>query len=93
MMLETLGNLGEFVSGIAVLITLIYLSVQVRQSNKTNKASSYHQVQQEFNHWLLTIASSEELTDIRDRGNRNPESLNEIELQRYFDVLMSSVHS
>jgi hypothetical protein len=30
-MLEALGNIGDLVGGIAVLITLVYLSVQVRQ--------------------------------------------------------------
>ena len=31
-MLEGLGNLGDFIGGIAVVITLIYLTSQVRQS-------------------------------------------------------------
>jgi hypothetical protein len=32
MSLAQLANLGEFVGGLAVLVTLIYLAVQVRQS-------------------------------------------------------------
>lgn len=30
--LETLANLGEFVSAIAVVVSLVYLAYQVRQS-------------------------------------------------------------
>ena len=32
--LETLGNLGEFLGGTAVLVSLIYLAVQIRQGNR-----------------------------------------------------------
>ena len=31
-MLEALGNLGDFVGGLAVVVTLVYLAVQVRQN-------------------------------------------------------------
>ncbi len=34
MLFETLGNLGDFIGGIAVVITLIYLSYQIRQNTK-----------------------------------------------------------
>ena len=35
---QLLGNYGEFVGSIAVFATLVYLSVQVRQSHKSTKA-------------------------------------------------------
>ena len=31
--LTQLANLGEFIGGVAVLVTLVYLSTQVKQSN------------------------------------------------------------
>lgn len=34
MNLEVLGNLGDFVGGIAVVLTLIYLAVQIRENTK-----------------------------------------------------------
>lgn len=39
MTLSDLGNLGGFISGIAVTITLIYLAIQIRQSSKIARAS------------------------------------------------------
>lgn len=30
--IQTLGNLGEFVGSLAVLITLVYLAIQTRQT-------------------------------------------------------------
>ena len=34
MTIEDLGNIGEFVGSIAVLVTLVYLAIQVRQSTE-----------------------------------------------------------
>ena len=91
-MIETLGNLGEFISGIAVLATLIYLSVQVRQNTKATKASSFHQVQREFNSWLISLARSSEMADILLKGNITPSSLNDLERVRYFGMIMTNFH-
>ena len=38
--LEALGNLGEFIGGLAVIITLIYLATQVRQNTASVRAAS-----------------------------------------------------
>ena len=40
MYIMELGAIGEFVGAIAVLVTLIYLAMQVRQSNRLAKAES-----------------------------------------------------
>ena len=46
---QLLGNYGEFIGAIAVVITLVYLSMQVRHSKELlerNQAISLSQVQQ-----------------------------------------------
>lgn len=40
MTLEDLGNLGDFIGGIAVLVTLAYLAIQVTQSNRLLRANT-----------------------------------------------------
>ncbi len=40
MTIEELGSIGEFISSIAVLITLIYLVIQIRQNRKATVAST-----------------------------------------------------
>ena len=42
--LETLGNVGEFVGGLAVIITLAYLALQVRQGTASVRASSVQEL-------------------------------------------------
>jgi hypothetical protein len=39
--LETLGNLGEFISGVVVIISLIYLALQVRHNTRSIRAENY----------------------------------------------------
>lgn len=39
-MLEDLGNLGDFIGGLAVIATLLYLAVQVRQNSQMMRASA-----------------------------------------------------
>ena len=47
-MIETLGNIGDFISGIAVLITLIYLSIQIRANTKAIHSASRERVAKEY---------------------------------------------
>lgn len=39
-MLDELGNLGDFVGGLAVVVTLIYLAIQVRQNTATTRVQT-----------------------------------------------------
>ena len=41
-MLEAAGNVGELISGIAVLITLVYLAVQVKQHTNSLRTANRH---------------------------------------------------
>jgi hypothetical protein len=41
---QMLGNYGEFIGAIAVVATLAYLAVQVRQQNRESRAKSVHEI-------------------------------------------------
>jgi hypothetical protein len=41
---QMLGSYGEFVGAIAVVVTLAYLAIQVRQQNLESQAKSVHQI-------------------------------------------------
>lgn len=40
MILEALGNLGDFIGGIAVVVTLVYLALQIRQNTAALQTAS-----------------------------------------------------
>ena len=44
MTLQNLGSIGEFVTAIATLVTLVYVAVQIRQNTKMVRGATYQQV-------------------------------------------------
>jgi hypothetical protein len=74
MSLQELGSLGEFVGGIAVLATLIYLAVQVRQGNQLNRSASIRVFMNEYNA-LLAQGLNPELAKVLRRGSQDFDGL------------------
>ena len=52
---QLLGNYGEFVGAIAVVATLAYLAVQIRQSNKLENAESIRTTTQNYVNAILQV--------------------------------------
>ena len=61
MNLEQLANLAEFISAIAVLVTLIYLAVEIRQNTTAVKGSTLAGNTEIWTSLLLQVADSENL--------------------------------
>ena len=77
--LTQLGNLGEFIGGVAVLVTLIYLAVQMRQSTRQGAAGLTYMLSSEFQRMnettltnpehaelLLKLANDEQLSPVEE---------------------------
>ena len=62
--IELLGNLGEFVGSIAVLATLVYLAVQVRQTRDVVVASTHQARSDSGRDITLSMAASAELAEL-----------------------------
>ena len=62
MTLNELGSLGEFMSGLAVVVTLVYLAIQIRHNTRAVR-SSMHQDMVE-----ATLRVAESLSDNADVG-------------------------
>jgi len=59
--LEQLANLAEFISAIAVLVTLIYLAVEIRQNTKAVRGGTLAGNTEIWTNLLLQMAESENL--------------------------------
>ena len=59
MSIQELGSIGEFISSIAVLITLIYLAVQVRQSRNATVASTMQTNRLQFQNIMIANRDSQ----------------------------------
>ena len=62
MSLESLANLGEFISSIAVLISLVYLAVQIKRSTEAERTSTYQSIVSDFGQMNQALASDPDLT-------------------------------
>ena len=64
MTIEELGNLGEFVAAIAVLISLIYLAMQIRQNTSQLKQSTFNEIFTAYSNFRRSIYTSSETGDL-----------------------------
>jgi len=99
-MLEQLGNLGDFVGGVAVLVTLAYLAIQIRQNTEQVKigselarADTWARSVESFSNFRALLISDSEVAEIFLRGCRDSSSLNPAEMLRFYLILQESFHT
>ena len=88
-MLDALGNIGDFIGGIAVVVTLLYLAHQVRQNTKSTQSASYQAIVSSMSAFSRELAFEEDRSDLFIKGMRRPRELSESEQVR-FSLLMTS---
>jgi len=105
-MLEALGNLGDFVGGIAVVATLIYLAIQVRQNtSQLRDSSTIVRVQardeafHSFTEFRSKIICNADVADLYRRGLRDIDALEGTDrlrfhmlMSEYFHLLQAAVY-
>jgi hypothetical protein len=92
MSITELGSLGEFVGSLAVLATLAYLAVQVRQTKRAFQSASLQNGIATMNQNTQNIAADPEYTEIVMRGFYEHESLNPTQRFRFGLWLTSMFH-
>ena len=72
---QLLGNFGEFVGAIAIVITLIYLAVQLRQNTASVRASAYQTWTSATANHLGTVQVNDSMSQVVATGLTDPASL------------------
>jgi hypothetical protein len=75
MTLQDRGAIGELVGGVAVIVTLVYLAVQIRQYRLGMSSATFHSTMQSFNQLNTMLGVDPNLAEILERSARDPESL------------------
>ncbi len=92
MTIEQLANIAEVFGMILVAITLIFLTVQVRQNTKALKSSAASSAHEQVGTQLYRpLATDESLADIFVRGLDDPSSLSTVETARFFAFWMNAI--
>lgn len=88
--LEALGNLGDFLGGIGVVITLLYLAIQIRQNTRqlrldsaAARTTALEDTTMGINQWIERITSNKDLADVWRRGLDDPGQLDETDMLRF----------
>ncbi len=55
------GALGELIGGIAIIVSLIYVGRQLKQSNSMARSAVRQEISSELNFWATSIACSPSL--------------------------------
>ena len=82
MSLSDLASVGSFVSGVAVLVSLIYLSLQVRQNTHAHRASA-HQDRLNFVKEFLGRITDPSMASVYLRGLSADGEMSEVEFTQY----------
>ena len=80
---EVIAAISESVGAIAVLITLLYLAVQIRQNTAAVATATYESAMTGFNDINVVVASNAALASVLDRGCQSPESMNAEEVVQF----------
>ena len=86
-MLEALGNIGDFAGGIGVLVTLLYLAVQIRQHTRMNQAAALQAALTDVATTMEGIVADAELSRILLDGHDQFESFDRERRRRYAMVI------
>jgi hypothetical protein len=84
---QLLGNYGEFVGAIAVVVTLAYLAVQIRNQNRESRIASVHEIVSAHRGYLASLNDGE-TAEIFVKAANSFDSLSDVERLRYVQVCM-----
>lgn len=79
MSLQDLGNLGEFLGAVGVIVSLIYLSLQIRHNTRAVNASSNHSMDQSFANFLTLLIENPGAAAVFSKGVGSLEALDDTE--------------
>ncbi len=85
--LSDLGSLGEFFGAVGVIISLVYLSGQIRQNTRALKASSNHAINDSFSSFLTLLVQTPEANRIMIAGVDGLEELSEEDRSTFYSLL------
>jgi len=93
MTLDQLAALAEILAAVAVVISLVYLAVQVRQSNRQGRAEARYAFVQATSDINLTIANDKQLASVWRRGLEAPDQLDPDETMQLWMFLGQSCNA
>ena len=81
---EAIGALSEFVGAVAVVITLVYLAIQIRQNTRAIRLDTGHDITEEYRDIFALMAENKELAELVHRAAHDPDSISGTDKVQYY---------
>ncbi len=75
MTLAEWGALGELIGGVAIIVSLIYVGFQVRESARATRSAAANDASAAMQSWYLELGSNRQASDLWLNAMRSPEPL------------------
>ena len=89
---EAIAAIAEVVGVIAIVVSLVYLSAQIRQSTKASRAGASYTINDSLSKIVGAIRADGEFADIWIRGCEDLESLDPVERVRFTSHLLDMLN-
>jgi hypothetical protein len=89
--LEQFNYIAEIIASIAVIASLVYVAIQIRQNTASNKLIAAQNLSHEVRAGSALAAANSDLADIHLRGIRDVESLSPTEKHRFY-LYLNNTH-
>ena len=83
MNLNDLANIGDFLGGIGVVVSLLYLAIQIRQNTSAQRSNSRLGTTRTMTDWFSIVMSDGELVRIFNDGFLDTDSLSSADRSRF----------
>ena len=90
---DAIGAIGELVGAIGVILTLIYLAIQIRNNTRAVRLETAHNIMEEIRDLYSLMAEHGELADLINRAATDYESISGQEKVRWYALNMNFIRS
>ncbi len=84
MTIQDWGAIGELVGGVAVIVTLIYIALQIRQNTRTIRLSTGYSNTKEFRDMFAALAENSGLSELIHKAANDATSISGAEKMRFY---------
>lgn len=80
---EAAGAIGEIIGGLGVILSLVYLAIQIRAQNRESRVAAVTEWTTQWNSFLVSFAENPNLAEIWSRGVHDFASLSPTEVVQF----------
>ena len=84
---EAIGAIGEVIGGVAVIVSLLYLAIQIRQNSRMLKATALSATTEAYLSFNMLLGSDPEAARVFQVGLEDFASLTEAEQRQFLNLL------